>query len=95
RAETGVRAAQLQRGAGDEVTWLAAPEGVLAFRRGDLVCTANTGTLPAPLPPGLGKLLLASGPYDGGGAALPADTTAWWTVAGPGGSGAGSVPVLA
>ncbi|GAB2822124.1 glycoside hydrolase family 13 protein [Streptomyces daliensis] len=87
RAALKLRRAHPGLGAGDEVTWLAAPEGVLAFRRGDLVCTANTGTLPAPLPPGLGKLLLASGPYDGGGAALPADTTAWWTVAGPGGDG--------
>lgn len=70
-------------GAGDAVEWLAAPEGVLAFRRGTFVCAANTGTAPAALPAGLppagARVLLTGGArYDGGGT-LPADTTVWWT----------------
>ncbi|OEV10055.1 glycoside hydrolase family 13 protein [Streptomyces nanshensis] len=65
-------------GAGDAVEWLPAPDGVLAFRRGTFVCTANTGEETAELPYVPGELLLASGPYDGG-TSLPADTTAWWS----------------
>jgi len=46
---------------------------VLAFRNGDVLVVANTGSTTAPLP--AGELLLASGPLEGG--ALPGDTTAW------------------
>ncbi|MCZ7430975.1 glycoside hydrolase family 13 protein [Streptomyces sp. WMMC1477] len=71
-------------GAGDAVTWLDAPEGVLAFRRGGFVCTANTTAAPVTLPQTPGTLLLASGPCAGGSRAidgvLPADTTIWWSV---------------
>ncbi|MFE3497989.1 DUF3459 domain-containing protein, partial [Streptomyces sp. NPDC059175] len=68
-------------GAGTDLTWLEAPEGVLAFTRDGFVCTANTtGTavhLPAP-----GTLLVANSPVAvaDGAAVLPADTTAWWSV---------------
>ena len=42
------------------LVWLPAPEGVLAFRRGDgFVCTVNTGSSPVSLPVP-GALLLAS-----------------------------------
>ncbi|SCK56078.1 glycoside hydrolase family 13 protein [Streptomyces sp. WMMB 322] len=78
-------------GAGDSVEWLSAPHGVLAFRRGDFVCTANTGEEPAELEETPGQLLLASGPYDGRGP-LPADTTAWWSVAGVAGAATTPAP---
>ncbi|MBH5334516.1 glycoside hydrolase family 13 protein [Streptomyces pactum] len=75
-------------GAGDAVEWLPAPEGVLAFRRADFVCTVNTTGGPVILP-APGRVLLASGPLpadgpdgaaDGAGFALPADTAVWWAV---------------
>ncbi len=68
----------------DDLTWLDAPDGVLAFARpGGLTAVVNISGQPVPLPPG--ELLLASGPLasdplDGGpldGALLPADTAAW------------------
>ncbi|WP_116080460.1 glycoside hydrolase family 13 protein [Agromyces sp. PvR057] len=46
---------------------------VLAFRNGDVLVVANTGSDAVALP--AGELLLASGPLDAG--ALPGDTTAW------------------
>ncbi|MBW1604723.1 glycoside hydrolase family 13 protein [Streptomyces sp. JJ66] len=64
-------------GAGDAVEWLDAPAGVLAFRRGAFVCTANTTPRPVALGSDFGRVLLASGPYDGG--ELPGDTTVWWS----------------
>ncbi|MFG2720373.1 glycoside hydrolase family 13 protein [Streptomyces sp. NPDC048416] len=68
-------------GAGDDVRWLDAPEGVLAFAREDFVCTVNlTGRLVSlPVP---GRVLVASGPFtvDGDRFELPGDTTVWWTV---------------
>ncbi|AXK35363.1 DUF3459 domain-containing protein [Streptomyces armeniacus] len=54
-------------GAGDAVEWLAAPEGVLAFRRGSFVCAANTGAEAVELPFAVGRMLLASGPSEGDG----------------------------
>ncbi|WP_055525153.1 glycoside hydrolase family 13 protein [Streptomyces graminilatus] len=69
-------------GAGDSVEWLKAPEGVLAFRRGDFVCVANTSgesvTIPA-----YGEILVASGEVTvaEAEAKLPSDTTVWWTTA--------------
>jgi len=61
------------------VTWLGAPEGVLAFRRGAFVCTANT-TGAAVRIPGYGRVLAASGQVavTEGEFELPADTTVWW-----------------
>ncbi|EPH42021.1 glycoside hydrolase family 13 protein [Streptomyces aurantiacus] len=68
-------------GAGDALQWTEAPEGVLAFRREDFACTANTTGEPVRLT-APGRLLLASGPVDvgDGDVELPADTTAWWAV---------------
>ncbi|MFG3256105.1 glycoside hydrolase family 13 protein [Streptomyces sp. NPDC048172] len=81
RTALRLRRERPELGAGDAVEWLPAPEGVLAFRRGGFVCTANTGESAALLDAVPGALLLASGPYDGG-AELPGDTTAWWSVDG-------------
>ncbi|HWM36752.1 MAG TPA: alpha-amylase family glycosyl hydrolase, partial [Streptomyces sp.] len=78
RAALRIRRAQQGLGAGESVEWLPAPAGVLAFRRGSFVCTANTGEEPVELSAPPGELLLASGPYEGG-VLLPADTAAWWT----------------
>ncbi|WP_030670281.1 alpha-amylase family glycosyl hydrolase [Streptomyces sp. NRRL B-1347] len=77
-----VRRGRPELGAGDALTWLEAPEGVLAFRREGFVCTANTTgaavRLPAP-----GRALLASADVETAGddvVELPADTTVWWAV---------------
>ncbi|MFE9764881.1 glycoside hydrolase family 13 protein [Streptomyces sp. NPDC005808] len=82
RDALAVRREQPDLGAGDSVGWLKAPEGVLAFRRGEFTCTANTGT-EAVTVPAYGRVLLASGEVtlsqDGGEAKLPADVTVWWT----------------
>jgi alpha-glucosidase len=64
------------------LVWLPAPDGVLAFRRGDgFVCTVNTGSEPVSVPVP-GALLLASTdvPVGAGRAELPADSAAWWRV---------------
>jgi alpha-glucosidase len=54
--------------------WLGGfDDSVVAFRNGDVVVLANTGTTPVELP--TGDVLLASTSLSG--AALPADTTAW------------------
>ncbi|MFJ9003648.1 glycoside hydrolase family 13 protein [Streptomyces canus] len=82
RSALAVRRAQPDLGAGDAVEWLRAPEGVLAFRRGEFVCVANTGG-EAVTTPAYGRLLLASGEVAeaDGDAKVPADTTVWWTTA--------------
>jgi alpha-glucosidase len=60
--------------AGEDLQWLPAPAGCLAFRRsGGLVCFLNVSGAPVPAPEG--RVLLASGPVDGG--RLPADTAVW------------------
>ncbi|WP_419998166.1 glycoside hydrolase family 13 protein [Streptomyces boninensis] len=73
-------------GAGDGVEWLGAPEGVLAFRRGDFVCTANTTGAVATLSvPAGARPLLSSGAAPtvrGEMAEVPGDATVWWSVAG-------------
>ncbi|MFJ2770012.1 glycoside hydrolase family 13 protein [Streptomyces sp. NPDC087300] len=83
RRALAVRRAHPALGAGHDIAWLPAPDGVLAFRRatpdGSFVCTVNvTGaavTLPTP-----GTLLLASADVEPGAAetVLPADATVWW-----------------
>ncbi|WP_246200839.1 glycoside hydrolase family 13 protein [Agromyces allii] len=50
-----------------------ADPAVLAFRNGDMLVVANTGSTPVALPEG--DVLLASGALDGG--TLPGDTTVW------------------
>ena len=64
-------------GAGADLEWLDTPEGVLAFRRGGFVCVANTRTEPVRWRIPDGRLLLASGAWDGA-EELPGDTTVWW-----------------
>ncbi|WP_030156231.1 glycoside hydrolase family 13 protein [Streptomyces sp. NRRL S-244] len=79
RAALRIRRERGDLGAGDAVEWLEAPEGVLAFRRGDFVCTVNTTGEPVRMSPP-GTVLLASGdaadPADPG--VLGADTAVWW-----------------
>ncbi|MFB7495445.1 glycoside hydrolase family 13 protein [Streptomyces sp. NPDC056161] len=75
RAEPGL-------GAGDAVEWLRAPEGVLAFRRGEFVCVANT-TGESVTTRSHGRVLLSSGDEvteADGEAKVPADTTVWWAM---------------
>ncbi|MFH8367399.1 glycoside hydrolase family 13 protein [Streptomyces sp. NPDC018031] len=81
RAAIALRREHPALGAGDAVEWLEAPEGVLAFRRDDFICTVNATGQPVALP-APGRVLLASGPLPGDGAEfrLPADTTVWWAV---------------
>ncbi|MER6997864.1 DUF3459 domain-containing protein, partial [Streptomyces sp. NPDC000410] len=68
-------------GAGTDVTWLDAPDGVLALARDGFVCTTNTTGEPVRIP-APGDVLLASSPVvtTGETVVLPADTTVWWTV---------------
>jgi alpha-glucosidase len=78
RTALRLRREQPGLGAGGSVEWLPAPAGVLAFRRGNFVCTSNTTGEPVELPARPGDLLLASGHHEGEGP-LPPDTTVWWT----------------
>ncbi|MFJ4627505.1 glycoside hydrolase family 13 protein [Streptomyces sp. NPDC088847] len=80
RSALAARRTQPDLGAGDSVEWLRAPEGVLAFRRGEFVCVANTSG-ESVTTSAYGRLLLASGEVTeaDGEAKLPADTTVWWT----------------
>jgi alpha-glucosidase len=56
-----------------ELEWLDAPEGCLAYRRGEITVWLNAGEAPVPLPEG--ELLHASGPVADG--QLPPDTAVW------------------
>jgi alpha-glucosidase len=71
------RAIALRRATADLLTgdfsWLDAPDGCLAYRRGSVRVVVNAGDEPVPLPSG--DVLLASGPVDDG--ELPADTAVW------------------
>ncbi|MGW8060979.1 glycoside hydrolase family 13 protein [Streptomyces ziwulingensis] len=80
RTALAVRRARPDLGAGDAVEWLRAPEGVVAFRRGEFVCVANT-TGESVAVPAHGRVLLASGEVTeaDGEAKVPADTTVWWS----------------
>ncbi|MEH0928824.1 glycoside hydrolase family 13 protein [Micromonospora sp. CPCC 205558] len=74
RAAIQARRAEPALGDG-ELTWLPAPDGVLAFSRGGgFTCLVNLSAVPVPMP-AQGELLLASGPLDDG--LLPADTAVW------------------
>ncbi|MCQ6552009.1 glycoside hydrolase family 13 protein [Streptomyces sp. C10-9-1] len=81
RSALAVRRAQPGLGAGSAVTWLEAPEGVLAFAREGFVCLANTTGEPVRVP-APGRMLLANDTVavEGGEAVVPADTTVWWAV---------------
>jgi alpha-glucosidase len=62
-------------GESSELTWIAAPESVVAFARGhDFACVVNFGPGPVQLPAGA-AVLLTSDDLEGG--ALPQDTTVW------------------
>ncbi|MEV6840090.1 glycoside hydrolase family 13 protein [Streptomyces sp. NPDC051133] len=82
RAALSLRRSQPDLGAGDAVEWLRAPEGVLAFRRGEFVCVANT-TGESVTSPAYGRVLLGSAEVTeaDGEAKVPADTTVWFTTA--------------
>jgi alpha-glucosidase len=57
------------------LTWLPAPDGVLAFTRAGALCVVNLGDTPAELPAHT-ELLLGSAPLDAQGR-LPKDTAVW------------------
>ena len=69
-----IRRAEPALGAGAAMTWLPAPDGVLAFDRGGVACVANLSPTPVELPPHT-AILLASAPLPG--ILLPPDTAAW------------------
>ncbi|WP_234011081.1 DUF3459 domain-containing protein, partial [Streptomyces sp. SPB78] len=87
RAALALRRAQPALGAGTEVTWLDAPEGVLALRREaaegrPVVVTAHAGSAPVTVP-SPGEALLSSGDTlpvadEAGNVVLAPDTTVWW-----------------
>ncbi|MEV0524854.1 glycoside hydrolase family 13 protein [Streptomyces sp. NPDC050439] len=70
-------------GAGRNVEWLEAPEGVLSFRRmsarGAVVCTVNLTAAPVTVPTP-GTMLLSSSDATPGAdvTIVPADSTVWW-----------------
>ncbi|WP_458243385.1 glycoside hydrolase family 13 protein [Streptomyces sp. MAI_2237] len=80
RAALALRSAHPDLGAGDSVEWLRAPEGVLAFRRGEFVCVANTSG-ESVTTPAYGRVLLTSGEVTeaDGETKVPSDTTVWFT----------------
>ncbi|WP_406044488.1 glycoside hydrolase family 13 protein [Micromonospora sp. NBC_00898] len=73
---TGIAVRRADPALGDgELTWLPAPDGVLAFSRGGgFRCLVNLSDAALPLPP-YQRLLLASGPLDDD--LLPPDTAVW------------------
>ncbi len=71
------RALELRRQLGPGAAgliWQDAPDGVLAFRRGETVVLANLSDVHQPLPEGF-TVLLSSVPLTG--SVIPPDTTAW------------------
>ncbi|MCQ4081631.1 glycoside hydrolase family 13 protein [Streptomyces sp. RB6PN25] len=88
RAALAIRRAHPALGAGTDVTWLEAPQGMLCFRRdsdqGSLVCTVNLTEEPVQYhcP---GRPLIASGDgasghdQSSGRVVIPGDTTVWWS----------------
>jgi alpha-glucosidase len=76
RALLRVRREWLGRGLGEgtPLEWLKAPEGVLAFRRGEVVCYANLSSAAVKVPAGA-RVLIASEELEGD--LLPVDVTVW------------------
>ncbi|MEU5562894.1 glycoside hydrolase family 13 protein [Micromonospora musae] len=80
RAALAIRRAEPALGDG-EMTWLPAPDGVLAYRRSTgFTCLVNLSGAAVPLPPHTDRLL-ASGPLDDD--LLPPDTAVWLRTAEP------------
>ncbi len=87
RAALTVRREHPALGAGEAVSWLEAPEGVLAFRRdaalGSFVCAVNASSAPVRLP-SYGRVLLVSESLpvepEADGVLLPPDTAIWWSI---------------
>ncbi|MGP3979510.1 glycoside hydrolase family 13 protein [Streptomyces sp. KR80] len=69
-------------GLGDgEMSWLDAPDGVLALSRPGFVCILNTLDREVELPvPGRPVLATAALHFTGGSVHIPADTCVWWAV---------------
>ncbi len=61
-------------GRDEHVHWLPSADGVLAFRRGDIVCAVNLTSAPVPLA-WPGSVLVASGEPIAG--RLPPDAAVW------------------
>ncbi|MEU6821293.1 glycoside hydrolase family 13 protein [Streptomyces atriruber] len=83
RRALAVRRAHPALGAGRDITWLPAPDGVLAFRRvtsaGSFVCTVNLSASPVALPtPGTPLLASTEVAPGAGRTVLPADSAVWW-----------------
>lgn len=57
---------------GEDLTWLDAPDGCLAYRRGGLTVLLNAGDVDVPLPEG--ELVIASRPVDH---VVPPNTAVW------------------
>ncbi|WP_436232633.1 glycoside hydrolase family 13 protein [Actinacidiphila alni] len=93
RSALAVRRQRQELGAGTAVTWLDAPEGVLAFRRdapgGGFVCTVNLTSEPVRvrLPAGSRALLSSGADYAEGVRPAVADATADRPAGGPLGVG--------
>ncbi|MFE6163561.1 glycoside hydrolase family 13 protein [Streptomyces sp. NPDC056486] len=83
RGALAVRREHPALGAGRDVEWLDAPQGVLSFRRatagGTFVCTVNLNSVPVTIPTP-GTVLLSSADTTPGatGTNLAADSTVWW-----------------
>jgi alpha-glucosidase len=72
---TALRIRRAEPALGDgHLSWLPAPDRVLAFDRGGVLCVANLSAAPVELPAHT-EILLASGPLPDG--QLPPDTAAW------------------
>ncbi|MFC5800268.1 glycoside hydrolase family 13 protein [Streptomyces formicae] len=81
RAALAVRREHPGLGAGEAVTWLDAPDGVLALARDRFICTTNTRGTEVELPvPGSVLLSSATPEFTGGTVRLPADSSTWWAI---------------
>ncbi|WP_338676293.1 glycoside hydrolase family 13 protein [Streptomyces sp. SCSIO 30461] len=81
RAALAVRREHPGLGAGDAVTWLDAPEGVLVLARDGFLCTTNTTDADVELPvPGTALLSSATPWFGDGTVRLPADSSTWWAI---------------
>lgn len=78
RGALAIRRSDPALGAGAGLTWLPAPEGVLAFRRDSFVCLVNTTAEAVPFATE-GRLLLSSTDRIEPGLLAP-DSTSWWAV---------------